>query len=458
MRTPKKILFMFGAGCLVALMGSCRKDYLYEPPAPHTSKPTSSLIAEYVDAAPNLITSPFWKTADYLKILSQNVSTGNLYGDGMLNMTGTFGGLNTFNKGTDPGLTLKAAYDKNYVYILAEWTDPNVNPQFGNWAWNGVADYLKSSESNQGWTSQGNCDRFSMAFEIQSASSSFGTFSSVGCQAACHNSGTPAMHTDAGMVDVWNWNLAHSSPLGYAEDMVANKDSLFNDAGQKFWMRNRKGANDRSGPAYEWDGSSQNVNLADGKTAILDPKFYLLNKTLFKGDIRKGDSIYHKATQPGECNTCHGEKGEGASETAINSIAQGAQSRSTLLTNMGNVSDMGPYLSGLSNADLDNLVAYIKGICAGSTPGSYLLMPSGSSADITAISNVTGLQITNAASPTKNIHTTYQVLIIRKLKTGNNDDVQFDLSNSHDYKFGVALMNADGKNHIGSIVETLTFK
>jgi hypothetical protein len=52
----------------------------------------------------------------------------------------------------------------------------------------------------------------------------------------------------------------------------------------------------------------------------------------------------------------------------------------------------------------------------------------------------------------------YQVLIKRKLKTNHTDDVQFDLTTIKNYVFGVALMDNDGKNHIGSAKETLSFK
>src|ERR1039458_4745434 len=100
------------------------------------------------------------------------------------------------------------------------------------------------------------------------------------------------MHPDAGTVDIWDWSVAHSNPLGYVEDMVATKDSLYDDAGKRMWIRNRIGTTDRSGPAYEWDGTNQNITLANGQSSVLNPDFYLLNKTRFKGDAGKGDSIY----------------------------------------------------------------------------------------------------------------------------------------------------------------------
>ena len=234
MRSSNKIPVFILIGFTLAMAGSCRKDYLYEPPPPHTSQPTSTLNAELVTTPPNELTSAYWTTADYLKVTSQNMSTKQLYGDGMLNMTGTFLGLSSFDNNIDPGLKLKAAYDNENIYILAEWTDPQVDPEFARWFYSGPADPLKT-DSDSSWTQQGNCDRFAMAFEIQSASSSAGTFSNVGCQAACHAGSTAAMHPDAGTVDIWDWNLAHSAPLGYVEDMVANPSGLSDDGGTPMW-------------------------------------------------------------------------------------------------------------------------------------------------------------------------------------------------------------------------------
>jgi hypothetical protein len=92
-------------------------------------------------------------------------------------------------------------------------------------------------------------------------------------------------------------------------------------------------------------------------------------------------------------------------------------------------------------------------------PGYYLNTgASGSAADIKALSNITPVQISNAINASTNKHGVYQVLIIRKLKTGNADDVQFDPKSTKTYPFGVALMDGDGKNHIGAKLATLTFK
>jgi mono/diheme cytochrome c family protein len=444
---------------VIMIMQSCEKDYFYEIPPPHVATATSSLEAQYVSSAPVSLNSPYWLNADYLKVSSKNVSIQQLFSDGLLNMTGTYDGLNSFNGGKEAQLTLKAAYDANKVYLLAEWTDSDINLSQASWLWNGPADPLKP-DLTSGWTSQRNNDQIAFAFEVQAASSQAGNFSNVGCAAACHGSGiTAAMHPDAGKVDIWKWSLAHSAPMGYAIDMIADQNALMNDAGTKMYERNVNGTTDRSGPLYEWSGATQSVTLANGLSATLDPAYYLFNKTPFTGDIVNGDSLYHNETlnQPGHCNSCHGEHGEGATASAINSAALNKKSRSVLMSNMDNVADMSAYWNNnLTASQKDDIIAYLRGLSG--VPGYYLQQPNGSNADITAISNVTPVQIASAVLPATNVHTNYKVLIIRNLKTNNPDDVQLDPSLNRTYKFGVALMDNDGKNHIGSVIETLTFK
>jgi len=133
------------------------------------------------------------------------------------------------------------------------------------------------------------------------------------------------------------------------------------------------------------------------------------------------------------------------------------KSRAALYLSIANIPDMAPYWGGLSSTEKEDVVAYLRGLSG--VAGYYLNIPDGSNADVVVVSNVTPLQISDAMLPVTNQHATkYQVLITRKLDTGNADDAKFDLTLQKTYKFGVALMDNDGMNHIGSIVETLTFK
>jgi mono/diheme cytochrome c family protein len=401
----------------------------------------------------------YWKAADYLLVTTSNASTNVLFTDGQMNMTGTYTGMNAF--AGNPGLKLRAAYDDVNLYILAEWTDPQINMSFKNWYFNGPGDPLKSSETSNGWTSQRNSDGLAFAFEIDPASGPAGNFATVGCAASCHSSGINSnMRPDAGKVDFWNWSLARSG-MGYVQDMVAIRDSLADDSGTKLYARNSTGTTNRTGPAFEWNGTDQTVTLVDGKTATLNPGFYLLedHKTPFNGDIAAGNQIFHRATTPGECYSCHGNNGNGegynGDGAVLNIPFMNTKSRATLLYNMDRIEAMPNYWSGLNSNERENIVAYVRGLSG--VPGYYLRTPSGSNADIRVLTNVTPINVRNASqfSP---LEKTYQVLLIRKLKTNNTDDIQFDLSASTSYKFGIAIMNNDSRNHIGSKIETLNFK
>nr|MBK9650403.1 hypothetical protein [Bacteroidota bacterium] len=440
-------------------MLSCEKDYYYVTPPPRVSTATSTLEASYVANTPLLINSAYWNTADFLKVTAANMNTQSLYSDGLVNMTGTYYGITSFNGGKDPGLTLKAAYDNNKLYLLAEWNDSEIDLSHSSWLYGGPADPLKT-DSVSGWTSQRNNDQIAFAFEVDAASSINGTFANKGCAASCHSAGPLTfMHPAAGKVDIWNWSLARSAPLGYAIDMVADQNALTDDSGDKMYVRNVNGTTDRSGPAYEWNGVTQSVTVGSGTTSTLAPEFYLYNKIPFTGNIAKGDSIYHSdvLNKPGHCATCHGAKGEGAINSAINSPALNRKSRSTLMQNMENVSDMTAYWNNnLTSSDKDDIIAYLRGLCG--VPGYYLQTPTGSNADIVTTSNITPVQIINAIIPVTNVHTKYKVLFVRNLKTNNSDDIQLNLAANRTYKFGVALMDNDGPNHIGSLIETLTFK
>jgi mono/diheme cytochrome c family protein len=445
------VLFLF----VLAL--ACKKDYNYEPPKPPQAGQTNTLEASPTLIAPKDVNHSYWNTANYYKVVAENMSTGTLYTDGWLNMTGTFDGLSDFNEGNNPNLVLKAAYDQENLYILAEWRDTTVNLSQGSWLFFGPSDPKKGDNADN-WTSQRNADHIAFAFDVDgNASGAAGTFASVGCQASCHGTGPSAnMQPLAGKVDIWDWNMATSVPMNYVHDKISTASGFSDDAGTPVAVRNAKILSDpsRSGPAYESDSSNQYYTNPFGQKVLLNKAFYILNKTDMVGNAADGRAIFE---DPDKCFSCHGAGGTGGSDDLpVNGIAQNKKSRLALMTRMDNVPDMTPYWSPLSASQKDDVIAYLRGLSG--VPGYYLQVPSGSCSDITTMSNITPINIDNAMDEDKNRHGTYKVLIIRKLKTNNADDVQFDLTKSREYKFGVALMDNDGKNHIGSKVITLTFK
>jgi len=438
---------------VLIFLSACKYDVIPIPPGPVVPKALDTLTAVYVTTPPTSLSSSYWATANYHPVTCVNLSTGSLYGDGFLNMTGTFTGLSEFNRGNSPNLTMKAAYDSVNVYILLEWSDSTLNIANSTWYFNGPADPLKS-DTTGGWTSQKNNDKVSLAFEIQHAVGPGGTFSTEGCQASCH--GSNQMQLSSGSMDIWNWNLALSEPMGYAGDMVLNSSGLTYDAGTPSFARNSAGSTGRSGPQYVWNGTLQNVTRGNGHTSILDPAYFLLNKTPLTGNILDGDSAYHNATYG--CFNCHGNYGEGNGVLDdgvpfINNADIGRYSYQTFAAfASGSTSaphDGGPYWAQMTPQQQQDVYAYILGFSG--VPGYFLQEPTGSNADITSSSSVNLVNVTSFKN------NQYKVLLVRKLNTGNSDDVVFSPTQNANYTFGVALMDNDGLNHIGSFKETLQF-
>ncbi len=390
-------------------------------PQPKVSKPTTTLEANYTSTPPNKVTSTYWKTADFLGVVPQNIITSQVPADdGLYNVSGTFNGLTDFNKGKDPKITLKAAYDENNVYILVSWKDTTFNMSSASWVLNGPADPKKSG-STTGWTSQSSDDKVILSFDMGSSKR-----------------------------DVWNWSLALSEPLGYAIDMLENGSVVNADAGDKTYVRNMAGADNRSGPKYEWDGVQQELTRNPGGLTILDPGFYLFTRKVFVGDAVTGDVVYQA-----NCALCHGVIGDG------NGVGEQAQAfnvpgimnrftRSALVSfASSNQHEGAVHFTPLTETEIDNVFARLRSFSG--VPGYYLQNPAGSNSDVHSLSNVQLAKIDGYNSKG------YSVLLIRALNTGNSDDITFNPSVGQ-YEFNINLSDNDDLNRIGAISKQLTFK
>jgi hypothetical protein len=408
----------------VAWMGCT--DYVNEAiriPQPPVPKPTTTLEAPYVSTPPNKITSAYWKTANYLGIVPQNITTGQVpAADGLFNTSGTFSGLSEFNKGKDPKITLKAAYDDANIYILLSWKDTTFNMSSANWLYNGPSDPHKAG-ATAGWTSQRGDDNVTLSFDMGSS-----------------------------MRDTWNWSLALSEPLGYATDRVEASGVVTTDAGNKTYLRNMAGADNRSGPKYEWDGIQQELQRDPGGLTILDPGFYLLTKQDFVGDVVAGDALFLD-----NCTSCHGINADGFGTEYETDVALNGPGFMNRFTRAGFVSfasnpdlhEGAAHFTPLNDTEVDNLFARLRAFSG--IPGYYLQNPSGSNSDVHTLSNVQLAKI--EGSNMKG----YSVLLIRALNTGNADDIVFNPSVGQ-YDFDIRLSDNDSLNQIGAINKQLTFK
>ncbi|MDH5366441.1 MAG: c-type cytochrome [Cyclobacteriaceae bacterium] len=400
----------------------------YENPEPFIPKPkvpkaTTTLEASYTIDTPNQLTHAYWNTSDYFVVQEEDITTGLVTDiDGLLNVNNMQNGIPDFNKGNPSNLELRAAYDDQNLYIKVTWNDAKYNTSQGSWLFNGPNDPLKADVTD-GWTSQGNDDNLFLSFDM----------------------GTSKR-------DVWKWSLALSEPLGYAIDMYDDGINIVTDVGDKIYERNEMIAGDyRSGPKYEWDGVQQELERGLAGFTILDPGFYLLNKTTFKGDVNLGDQIYQA-----ECAQCHGVTGNGQGEfpadfafnipgtmTRISRASYDARVSATTHDGKG-------YWTPLTQEEKDNLIARIYAFTG--VPGYYLDNSTGSFPDVQAVSNT---QLAKITSPREGVQ--YEVLLVRPLLTGSAQDIQFDLSKSMDYVFDIYLTDNDDLNKIGLQTQSLTF-
>lgn len=438
--------------CSVMFFQACEREYLQRPEVPKPKVPVQTTVLEagYTVSPPKTANASYWNSADFFKVTLKDISTKNLYTeDGHLNMSGTYNGLSDFNNKGAEDLIMKAAYDDEHIYILVEWTDFKSDAFRSSWLYHGEKDPNKT-DSNGNWTSQRNDDKMALVFNGQAATGSAGTFDNAGCAVTCHSG---SKKTQNGIADLWKWSLLETETFGYAANLsVTNTEGLSNDAGTKKLVRNAQdSASYRSGPMYEWNGIKQEVTKADGSINVLDPQYFLLNKIAFEGDAVKGAKIYIDENKG--CSHCHGEDGHGhgdyGSAPAFTSPFFNTYTREFFDERALDPAHTGrTYYEKVKAAEKDDLMARIRGFSG--VPGYFFSTDVMTDQDIQTSSNVVMPKINEK-------NTTYKVLMIRKLNSGKDGDVVFDPESNASYPFGVALMDADGKNHIGSLLETLTF-
>ena len=85
MKKNNKYKIVFGmVFTMLALLSACKYDVIPIPPGPFVAKATDSLNAVYVKTPPTSVSSPLWATLNYHPVNCVNLSTGNLYTDGLL--------------------------------------------------------------------------------------------------------------------------------------------------------------------------------------------------------------------------------------------------------------------------------------------------------------------------------------------------------------------------------------
>lgn len=415
---------------VVSVLVSCENVRL--PPTigyfPNTPKETSNLEAAYFWTPQNKLTSLYWKDADFVKLTLSSLKKNQLYGDGLINMTGMYNWISSPLKDT---VILKAGYDDENIYLLLEWNDSTSNASYQTYKYDGYADPRKPDESAIGWTSQKNSDNISLIFNVEGNTNK----------------------------DIWQWNMAKSAPFNYAFNLSESEMgdiTMDNDAE----LIQRNGTTSRSQPNYEWSGVSQSITLYDGSKTIIDPAYYLLDdhKMSYEGDAIKGKDLFNTESKA-HCSACHGYSGSGDFDDYEEPPSNGGQlnleftnrsSRDGLKSFISASSHEGKgywdRLSGVS-ADENDLIAFMRSIAG--IPGTIVKAPTASQVDIKAL---TDFKFGNI----ERTHKGYKVLFIRKLSATGINDVEF--SPTKEFKFSVRLSNNDEINYIGEENLMLRFK
>ncbi len=383
------------------MLQGCKYDKIRGPNIP---RETASVVALYNNSANQVLSnSPKWEEANFTKISLSDLTTGQSYGEEYKNANGTIDGISGLGGSKKVDLTLKALYDDEYIYILAQWNDSTLSVQFKNWVW------------EDKWLRTGNTDQLILKFDM------------------------------GGNKDVWHWSAALSAPMGYALDGIQYEDELrFDEGDLTFETLDSEG----SKPAFEWNGESPVFTKPSGVSSILDPAYFMAGTTVFIGEPVSGKVLYAE-----NCMACHGNYGEtGFSKNgygvSINPVNLNRWSRETINDYIRSDGHDGTYISNeLNNTDEANLVAYMRGV--GGIPGFRVREPSGSVADVEAQ--------TFLSLVTVNLqNTTYKVMFKRKLQTGMSDDIQFDPAMGP-IQFDILLSDNDDMNFVGALNQKLMF-
>jgi len=163
--------------------------------------------------------------------------------------------------------TMRAAYDKDYVYFLIQWTEvENDDPPF---AVSASGEYRTWMYDGDDWEREGGLeDKVALFWLIGGRYVDTVDWKGYGCEIACHAQRPTGMYTsdDTTDIDVWIWGSVTSDPIGSAIDGVigyqaeteTNPDGFSNDEGARTWLDNSTGDGlpayqHKKGPDY--DGS-----------------------------------------------------------------------------------------------------------------------------------------------------------------------------------------------------------
>ena len=371
---------------------SCNKDDDPDPtPAPVDpgSSTTELLVGQFADA-PVLDgqIDDMWNSIQSLNgttsvpsLAARNTNL-NSDGEGIEESLGLFAPYS----GEENDFTMRAGYKGDYIYFLLEYVDGDDSKDRESWYFD---------DSDQMWKTEHKYananddkfyeDKFAFLFPIGEVAG----FSSSTCYATCHGPSLPVVnakdkHTrhyltiDGQKVDMWHWKRVRGEYSGQVDDQLM----IYDNAAEGSAANGRTGDEGTSG----YSGNSQTLNngAADVKVPL-----YIIPEA----------SDYYWITQ--------------------DDISDGTAKMITAVDEMGVLSFDGGTINPNGSND------YAQGSGSKRFPSVTIKPFTGSKADIDIVANHTG--------------TGWVCEFRRKLNTGNDDDVVFDIAEELD--FGFAIFN-----------------
>jgi len=304
---------------------------------------------------------------------------------------------------------VKAQYDDEYVYFLAQWKDDQQDASRDTWYFD-ATDNLWKQESNKPVFDTDNTtklreafyeDKFAMQWQIGTVEN----WEAISCYATCHADLTEAEgyakhYTLAAgeQTDMWHWKSVRTGPNGQFDDKHVTDTP---QDGARHGDAKVSGGYSNNKQTLKLDGTGADVSV---------PKYYI----------------------PGETDYYWILESEVTDNTAL--LITAVASDGTLTDEDGNEIDPNVDLDYQRDATTLNQTPALKGMPSITTTAFV-----GSRGDITSGQTYTG--------------NGWILEFKRKLNTGNSDDVVFDTTKS--YQFGLGIFDNAAIAH--AIKTDLTF-
>ncbi|MDR3694080.1 ethylbenzene dehydrogenase-related protein [Mucilaginibacter sp.] len=421
---------------------SCTKrDQIIIPGAGATVS-TTTLVSVKTTTAPTIdgTVESLWKNAPALDITPTVPDPGN----------GLFTG---YNGQTYPA-TLQSMYDDQYIYFLAQWSDPTQSVYVATWYFDPVAQLWAQEPTSKTFDSNGNVtrdgfgeDKFAMLFNIDNSTPKF---ISQTCYASCHVFQPYTNFAVSPPVEVSNANNGNHYTNGASEKIDMwwchlSRDVIFNQMDDDYqdWaggpaITNLTGgsANGRHVDDLVVNGTSTTWPYGPTYTTAL-PQGALNNKQTLKLNGTGSKVSVPMWIYPDASNYYY--------VLASDTLAGGKAVKITGVSSTGVLTYAGGKIDPNSGTDYQRTGDPVFGGDGPKCFPSYIASPLiGGRADITASAIYTG--------------SGWIVEYKRKLKTGDVLKQDVDFSSLQDQPFGFAIWNKSNNQHGIQPYLLLTFK